>query len=155
MSFLRLRQQKGNNLQGFAQSHVIGQDAAEAAGCQGFQPQETPLLVAAKNPLQALRHLEVIVIHRLHVSNQSTEITAPLHRERILFPHLAVQVKRPKPRHLHHFLRQLLLCQTQPLLHFRQSRQFLSIHLNERTILQAMILLPAVIPAENLRQLLS
>ena len=43
-------------LQGFAQPHVVGQDAAQAVGAQKLQPVQALLLVGAQLGLQAGRH---------------------------------------------------------------------------------------------------
>ena len=98
LSVLLLREQEGQYLQGFSESHIVGQNAAEAVCLQSFQPPEALLLVIPENGLQECRYFKLGILRGFHAPEQRPVIPALRIINFRFFPQQIIQVHSPEHR---------------------------------------------------------
>ena len=94
LSLLAVREQKGDDLQGLAESHVVGEDAAEPIGGERREPREARLLVVAQHALERFGRLDVGVDGVLDVAHDALETLASREADALVLLGERVEVER-------------------------------------------------------------
>ena len=105
----------------FSQAHFIGQNAAEMAALQGFEPPKAHLLIGAEHRLQMGRNLLIALCHRLEVPDHGPKFPGPGSPEPLVLPPSRLsQIQPPVGWHGHMALSQLPGGQEGHMGHLRQ-----------------------------------